>query len=375
MPQEISRSPLRLIYAGGTIGSAGRPLAPLPAAAFLPRWEKAVAPRLAEQPDMAMPLAWSWIDPPLDSSDMGPADWVALAEAVLSAAREGAHGIVVLHGTDTMASSAAALAMLLTLLDADGKPIRRLDCPLALTGAQRPLFEGEAVAQGTDALANLRSAIATTCRAEGSPQRPALVFAERQLPAARASKHHTAADDAFGCPKGIAWPPPLPAADPTELQAAIATISPFLGECPVPVFHPMPEEPALQATLFEALMANDENGAPAGLLLAGFGEGNLPLRAAERMTRVIQRLRAAGAPVMVASQVAGGPAGRAAYAAGSWLAAAGAVPAGHMALPAAHAKLHIGAALAKAHGWSLDRLEAWLLSDIAGETLPPAPEA
>ncbi|MEL6768310.1 MAG: asparaginase domain-containing protein, partial [Pseudomonadota bacterium] len=371
MPQEISKGPLRLIYAGGTIGSAGRPLAPLPTAEFRARWDEAVAPRLAARAETDVPLAWSWIDPPLDSSDMGPGEWAVLARAVLSAAEEGARGIVVLHGTDTMASSAAALAMLLTLLDEDGTPCGRLGCPLVLTGAQRPLFDDRAVAAGTDAFDNLVDAIAAAGSTEHGAAGPLLAFAGHRLPAARVAKQHTADDAAFGCPKGIAWPETSPAAQPAALHRGLDAISATLGRRPVPVFHPMPEAPDLQADLLEAVTAGTVEAPPAALLIAGFGEGNLPVRAADRMTLAIQRLRAAGAPVMVASQVWGGPAGRAAYAAGSWLAAAGAIPAGHMALPAAHAKLHIGAALAVAHGWPLGRLEAWLGADIAGETLPP----
>jgi len=50
----------------------------------------------------------------LDSGDMQPDDWVALAREVHDALATGKYqGIVVVHGTDTMAYSASALAFLL----------------------------------------------------------------------------------------------------------------------------------------------------------------------------------------------------------------------------------------------------------------------
>src|SRR5512135_2530467 len=75
----------------------------------------------------------------LDSSDMQPAHWVELA-TVIHAALASYDGVVVIHGTDTMAYTASALAFLLT----------GLDRPVVLTGAQKPL-----TAVRTDARTNL----------------------------------------------------------------------------------------------------------------------------------------------------------------------------------------------------------------------------
>ncbi|MEO1318186.1 MAG: asparaginase domain-containing protein [Pseudomonadota bacterium] len=370
MPQEIAQRPLRLIYAGGTIGSAGSPLAPLDALEFRRRWELSVAPRLAARPKTAMPVTWFWIDPPLDSSDMAPADWLLLTREALKSAAE-ARGIVLLHGTDTLASSAAALTFLLTALDEEGRPAARLASPVIVTGSQRPLFDGDGIAAGTDAFENLAQAIAMAGSSDAAPG-VSVVFAGKHLPGARVAKQHTAADAAFDCPNGAAWPPPLPAAEASDLVAQLDALASTFGSRPVPVFHPMPEGPVFQARMLDALADTDSAAPPAGLLLAGFGEGNLPPRAAAAISGTIRRLRGRGAPVLVASQVPGGPAGRAAYAAGHWLAEAGAIPAGHMTLSAAHAKLHLGAALARTRGWTLDRLETWLRADLAGETLPPS---
>jgi L-asparaginase len=63
-----------------------------------------------------------------DSSDMHPTNWVTLAHAIRSAAAT-CDGVVILHGTDTMAFTASALSY--TLSD--------LSIPIILTGSQVPL--------------------------------------------------------------------------------------------------------------------------------------------------------------------------------------------------------------------------------------------
>ena len=66
----------------------------------------------------------------LDSSDMVPDTWVAIAACVHEALTDH-DGVVIIHGTDTMAYTASALAFLLG----------DLDKPVILTGSQRPIHE------------------------------------------------------------------------------------------------------------------------------------------------------------------------------------------------------------------------------------------
>jgi glutamyl-tRNA(Gln) amidotransferase subunit D len=61
------------------------------------------------------------------SENIGPADWSVLAEKVVEAFRSGAAGVVIAHGTDTLAFTAAGLSFLLA--DLPG--------PVVLVGAQR----------------------------------------------------------------------------------------------------------------------------------------------------------------------------------------------------------------------------------------------
>ncbi|MGA8664495.1 MAG: Glu-tRNA(Gln) amidotransferase subunit GatD [Thermoplasmata archaeon] len=61
------------------------------------------------------------------SEDLRPDDWIVLGEKVVTAFKDGAVGVVIAHGTDTLAYTAAALSFL--LVDLPG--------PVALVGAQR----------------------------------------------------------------------------------------------------------------------------------------------------------------------------------------------------------------------------------------------
>ena len=79
----------------------------------------------------------------LDSSNLQPEHWSRMAEAVFSALPL-CDGVVISHGTDTMAYTAAALSY---LIQYSAKPI-------VLTGAQRPLSDAI-----TDARRNLRDSV------------------------------------------------------------------------------------------------------------------------------------------------------------------------------------------------------------------------
>lgn len=67
-------------------------------------------------------------DPPLDSSNINPSDWVKMA-TIIGENYEKYNGFVILHGTDTMSYSASALSFML----------QNLHKPVIFTGAQLPI--------------------------------------------------------------------------------------------------------------------------------------------------------------------------------------------------------------------------------------------
>ena len=67
-------------------------------------------------------------DPPLDSADMGPEQWIRLVE-IIEKNYDFFDGFVVLHGTDTMAYTASALSFM----------CENIHKPVIFTGSQLPL--------------------------------------------------------------------------------------------------------------------------------------------------------------------------------------------------------------------------------------------
>jgi L-asparaginase len=122
---------------------------------------------------------------PLDSSMMQPENWADIAIAVERAEKTGRfHGIVVLHGTDTMAWTASALSFLLGTLT----------IPVVMTGSQSPLSHTR-----TDAVRNLISAIEIA--AEGScPKEVCIFFDQVLLRGNRATKIRASGFDGFESP-------------------------------------------------------------------------------------------------------------------------------------------------------------------------------
>ena len=114
----------------------------------------------------------------MDSSNMQPEEWSALSRAADEALRE-CDGVVITHGTDTMAYTAAALSYMLAGV---GKPV-------ILTGSQLPLSHPL-----TDARLNLLRAF--TAAMEGVPG-VYVCFHDRLISGVRCVKTHTSSMDAF----------------------------------------------------------------------------------------------------------------------------------------------------------------------------------
>ena len=120
----------------------------------------------------------------LDSSNIQPEEWQLIARHVY-AARGDYDGIVISHGTDTMAYTASVLSFMVL-----GIPI-----PVVLTGAQLPIDHPL-----TDGLDNLRTALAMA--ASGRPG-VFLAFDRKVMLGCRAVKTHTTDFDAFD---SVNWP-------------------------------------------------------------------------------------------------------------------------------------------------------------------------
>jgi L-asparaginase len=105
-----------VLYTGGTIGMQASSNGLAPASGFEARMRE----YLHSQPDLVVPQ-WRFreMSPLIDSANMTPTYWQQLREAVVDAVDvQGCDSVLILHGTDTLAYSAAAMSFQLLGLHA-----------------------------------------------------------------------------------------------------------------------------------------------------------------------------------------------------------------------------------------------------------------
>lgn len=115
----------------------------------------------------------------LDSSNIQPEEWQTMAEAVHQCVRDGFDGVVITHGTDTLAYTASMLSFML-----QGIPI-----PVVLTGSQYPIAYPD-----SDGKANLTNAILAAQSLSGGVY---ICFGDRIILGCRSVKVRTMSLNAF----------------------------------------------------------------------------------------------------------------------------------------------------------------------------------
>lgn len=113
---------IMVLYTGGTIGMQASANGLAPASGFEARMRE----QLAHLP--APTWRFREMAPLIDSANMTPAYWQRLRSAVVEAVDEGCDAVLILHGTDTLAYSAAAMSFQLLGLPA----------PVVFTGSMLP---------------------------------------------------------------------------------------------------------------------------------------------------------------------------------------------------------------------------------------------
>jgi glutamyl-tRNA(Gln) amidotransferase subunit D len=102
-------------------------------------------PELSELADVNAHILYSEL-----SENMASRHWVGIAQEISEAVKSGTHGVVVCHGTDTMAYTSAALSFILG----------NLSVPVILVGSQRSSDR-----PSSDAASNLMGAVAVASKA------------------------------------------------------------------------------------------------------------------------------------------------------------------------------------------------------------------
>ena len=343
---------VHIIYTGGTIGMVDSPQGLVPGA-DLAGWLSGLLPSGRPATPGLQALAstsLTALEPLIDSSNATPESWQAIVEEVRAhAAEHPAEPIVVLHGTDTMAYTSAALSYALVGLEA----------PVIITGSQLPLG-----AEGSDAEANVLGALRAAV--SGRVSGVALFFGGLLLAGGRATKSSSWDFAGFASPVA----PPLARAGSDGADWEWAQADGSAGSEASPTSPPSPTaratpRPYARHDVVVIDMAPGITGArvaalldplPEAVILRAFGVGNVPSEE-PGLTEAIERAIDGGAAVVVASQCHQAEVLLGHYATGDAIARAGAVGTADMTLEAAYAKAQFllaqglaGAELAEARG-------------------------
>lgn len=304
-----------IAYTGGTIGMQQVDGRYQPVPNFL---QSLMAANPAFQHRQLPDYHISQYDPLLDSPNMTPADWSRIARDICHH-YDAYDGFIVLHGTDTMAYSASALAFMLEGL---GKPV-------IFTGSQIPLCEIR-----NDAQENLIASLLLA--ANYTIPEVCLYFHKKLFRGCRVVKVDAAGFDAFDSPNcrplaelGISveinWALVRPL--PTHTLALHELTTP--GDVGALRLYP-----GMSARILENILQPPLRG----LILETYGAGNAPDNDREFL-RVLAQAASRGVVIVDCTQCLRGTVDLTKYATGSALADAGVISGYDMTPEAALTKL------------------------------------
>ncbi|WP_111639764.1 asparaginase domain-containing protein [Marinomonas shanghaiensis] len=305
-----------IAYTGGTIGMVPSNQGLIPDAAFADH----LTQHLNDADELTHEFVIEGYPSLIDSSNATGKDWQTIARDIEGRWHE-FDAFIVLHGTDTMAYTAAALSFMFA----------NSDKPIIVTGSQVPMYKVR-----TDAMINVMGAISACEELSGEKNSNGvfLFFAGRLIEGDRAHKAHTSDWQAFSspnCPErgvlGIDWrwrstetvKPPMSIQIP-DMKEGVVTI--------LPVF------PGVQVAHWQGLLNESVRGA----VLLSYGAGNAP----DKDPALLALLKTAtdrGVVIVNVSQCGAGSVAAGAYAAGSALVKAGVISGKDMTYEAAFVKL------------------------------------
>ncbi len=316
------------LYTGGTLGCLPSPQGLAPAPGVLHEHIAELARHLSDAPQIEV-LEYPQL---LDSSSMGPADWNRIGTDI--AARHADYdGFVVLHGTDTLAYTAAALSF----------QLENLAKPVLVTGAQHPWFM-----ENSDAPANVSAALKN---ALGGWSGVRVVFGGRLLPGPRVRKADADNNQAFAAPN---WDGHWPKNTAPDTPARCITIDPQARIIGIKLY------PGFSNDWLATVLAPPLQG----IVLETFGSGNLPNHAG--IIAALEQQAQAGAIIVNCTQCHAGHVQQGHYAASHALERIHALPAGDMTAEAALTKLYYLQAITN----SPESMRAGFMQNLRGELTP-----
>ena len=281
-----------------------------------------LAQQLATLPELSRPEMPNYdlveFDPVMDSSDMLPRDWQAIAEIIFRRYDE-FDGFVVMHGTDTMAYTASALPFMLP----------GLDKTVVITGSQIPLSEVR-----NDARENLITALMIA--ADFDVPEVCVLFGKHLLRGCRTTKFSASSFDAFESPN---YPPLATVGTQIDLNESV------IGRPKKPAELSLKKIEAQEVATFRlfpgvsaAVLRNLLQQPLKALVLESFGVGNGPTTNPD-FTNAIREATENGTIVVNCSQCRHGSVRQTNYATGTALSEAGAISGGDLTIETTIAKL------------------------------------
>lgn len=323
--------PVQLIYAGGTFGSYGRPLAPLAADEFLPALQSLLA--APEQVNLLPTI--SWLDNSLikDSSQLTPNDFVHFYQLLLAAYAQGSRRFILITGTDTLSYLGAFLA----------EAFAGSDICIVVTGSMRPLLNSEVlnsyqVDENGDAWDNLKESLRLASAGESGVK---ISFGGESWPAQTVQKIHSQDFMAFTGHTRAAYPANSYIkwlADTRrqhwldDQQLLKVDIEGRAQQARIHALYCLPNDTSVLANQLQALLSE----LPCGIILLGFGAGNVPYSPA--LASALQAAYEQGHMVICASQCPFGGVSDS-YAAGSWQYDYQVIAGGRLTIAAIYARL------------------------------------
>ena len=349
-PQHPSKDFLTILGCGGTIASRIDYRTGAVDAATSPAELVDAFAHLSKKPLRAKSLF------SISSEDTTPTHWQKIAQAAADEINDGAQGVVITHGTDTMSYSSAALSFML----------QNLPCPVIFTGSQRSSDRSS-----SDAALNMQAALfgadsdlsgVFICMHENLSDDSCLLHF-----GAKVRKMHTSRRDAF---RSINC---RPAACISPLQGKFEKISPLAqprgqGKLSLdtklnPNVALLYSYPGMKPEMITSLSKYD------GVVIAGTGLGHVPSNTSNDLDAVpvikeVSDLISSGIPVVIAPQTVYGRINFSVYSSGRVLAEAGAI--GNLCdftPEAAYVKLMWVLAREK----KMERIRGMMEKNIAGE--------
>jgi L-asparaginase type I len=141
----MNKKTIKVIYTGGTIGGKEKPGQNVLHDVKTAKFEEYISNKISHSildEDFQIEVVTSQINK--FSEEIHPSDWSQIASAINKAVLDGVSGIVVAHGTDTMAYTASAISYM----------VQGVKIPIAFTGSNKPIADNN-----TDAVKNIEDAI------------------------------------------------------------------------------------------------------------------------------------------------------------------------------------------------------------------------